>query len=371
MKNLLFIALCLVQCSLIAFTPHIEELQHVPSPIKKYSLVDLGETNISITKLSRLQQGFSYAPSINNHAQVAWNLLEGGVVKSLKDSSKEFIPRFDGMRLYIMGVNENGDLLIAIERGFDSTEWMLWPYNGTDYGQRQHIHTFDPFAPDLIISAFNRDGQVVGFTKKNTVLTPAIWSHSDGLHTLEEIAGVRVHGKIRANNGKNTIAGLYEEMKVYTPFVWSPDSGFEAMRNYRDKLFPVGWMEFSDILISEDDVVYGNYWLKHGSHDEAAKGSTYHYGFIWSPQKSTIEQMDLEGMRLAAINESHTLVGSWQGRAAIRTRDRRPLFLESMMALENVNDWELLEATGINNFGQIVGYGTFKGKTHIFLAVPL
>lgn len=363
--------LCIMQEALFAFTPHIQELQHVPSPIKKYRLVDLGETNITITKLSRLQQGFSYAPAINNRSQITWNTLEGGVVKSLRDSGESFIPRFEGMKLYVMGLNENGDLLIAIERGFDSTEWMLWPHNGSEYGAREHIHTFDPFSPDLILTSFNRDEQVVGFTKDGQGFIPIIWTRFEGIQPMEKVSGVVVPGKARGNNGKNSIVGLYEEMKVFTPFIWSPHSGFEVMRNYRDKLFPVGWMEFSDILISEDDIVYGNYWLKHGSHEEMVKGSTYHYGFMWTPRESKIEQMDLEGMRLAAINEQHTLAGSWHGRAAMREKGRRPVALETLMSFEELLNWELCEATAINDQGQIVGYGTYKGKTHIFLAEPL
>ncbi len=366
---LLMILICVP--TIDAFTPHIEELQHVPSPIRKYRLIDLGETDVTVTKLTKLQQGLSYAPDINNRGQISWNTLEGGIVKSLKPSSDTFKPRYEGMRLYIMGINDNGDLLIAIERGFDSTEWMLWPYNGSDYGQRQHIHSFDPFASDIILTAFNRQEQVVGFKKEGGSFSPIIWNRFEGINSLEKVTGVMASGKARANNSKNTIAGLYEEMKVFSPFVWSPESGFEVMRNYRDKLFPVGWMEFSDILVSENDAVYGNYWLKHGSHEESVKGSTYHYGFVWIPKESKIEQLDLEGMRLSNISENDTLVGSWQNRAAMCEKERRPVALESLMAFEELLNWELLEATGINATGYIVGYGTYKGKTHIFLAEPL
>jgi hypothetical protein len=32
--------------------------------------------------------------------------------------------------------------------------------------------------------------------------------------------------------------------------------------------------------------------------------------------------------------------------------------------------WELTQATGINDAGQITGYGTFQGETHAFLLTP-
>ncbi len=365
------VLLCLLPTlCLNGFTSHIEELQHVPSPIQKYHLVDIGETDIPTDRLSRLRRGLTYAPSINNKSQVAWNSSAGGSLKSLKKPINEFIPRFEGMRLYFIDVNDEGDLLISIERGHDSIEWLLWPYDGANYNHRQHIHTADPFAANLVLSGFNKDRRVVGHFKKDGSVEPAAWSHLAGLHPLGKSAGLEALGIARNINDRNTVVGLYEEMKVSSPFIWSHHTGFEVMRNYRDKLFPIGWMEFSDILITPDDVVYGNYWLKHGSFDDSPKVSTPHYGYIWKPRSSEIEQLDLEGMRLTSVNQGHTLVGSWQGRAAIREINRRPLFIDLLMSPSELEGWDLLEATGINDEGQIIGYGTFKGKTHIFLAEP-
>lgn len=356
--------------SLHGFTPHIEELQNVPSPIQKYRLIDIGETTISKERLSRLHKGLSYAPSINNNSQIAWNSLEGGTLKTINSSSQEFVPRFEGMNLYIMGVNDEGDLLISIERGNDSAEWLLWPYDGANYNNRQHIHTHDPFSPDLVLRGLNRDGRVVGYFKKDGAQLPAAWSKSIGLNFLEDAREPDVLGMARDINDNHTVVGLYEEMKVGSPFVWNQDTGFEVMKNYREKLFPVGWMEFADILITSDDVVYGNYWLKHGAHEDSPKATTHHYGYMWKPKDSEIEQLELEGMRLTSVNHNHTLVGTWQGRAAIRKRDRRPSFLEQLMSQKDVEGWELLEATGINDNGQVIGFGIYKEKVHIFLAQP-
>lgn len=366
-----FLGSCLVLLPLAAFTPHIEELQHVPSPIQKYHLVDLGETDVPLNRLTRLQKGYSFAPSINNNAQMTWNSVEGGRFKSLKKEVKDFLPKFEGMRLYIMGLNDAGDLLVGIERGFESFEWLLWPFDGTDYLDREHIHTLDPFSPDLILCDFNNERQVVGFYRKEGTFEPALWNLSQGLKPLGQSTGLKVQGKARAINDKNTIVGLYEEQTVCSPFIWNPETGFEVMRNYRDKLFPVGWMEFSDILITSDDVVYGNYWLKHGAHDDLPKGVTPYYGFVWNPGLSKIDQLELEGMRITDINDGHTLVGIWKGHAAIRERDRRPVSMESLLSVKELEGWELIEATAINNDGTIVGYGTYQGKTHNFMAEPL
>lgn len=39
-------------------------------------------------------------------------------------------------------------------------------------------------------------------------------------------------------------------------------------------------------------------------------------------------------------------------------------------SLVNSQGWNLQTATGINNFGQIVGTGVFDGETHAYLLTP-
>lgn len=72
-------------------------------------------------------------------------------------------------------------------------------------------------------------------------------------------------------------------------------------------------------------------------------------------------------MRISDINDQHVLVGSIQGEAAICRPGQRPALLKTTIPERELEGWKLLEATGINNSDKIVGYGTFNGRTRLFL----
>jgi hypothetical protein len=166
------------------------------------------------------------------------------------------------------------------------------------------------------------------------------------------------------------------------PFVWNPYCGMLVAHKYRQYLDPTGWIIFADLLVAEDSTVYGTYWVKHLADTHVVRGhfyetrqdngSYYQYNaFMWMPSSGQIEMLDLQGMRLSAINKCHILVGSLLGEAVLRMPGKGPVPLASLMQPDEIRDWKLLEITDINDQGQVVGYGWYQNKMHLFLANPL
>jgi hypothetical protein len=77
--------------------------------------------------------------------------------------------------------------------------------------------------------------------------------------------------------------------------------------------------------------------------------------------------LDLDNLRINAVNSSHVIVGSLDGKAATCWPGDKPILLSNIVKEEPGKEWELLEATGINDAGKIVGYGKLNGRMHIFL----
>jgi probable HAF family extracellular repeat protein len=72
------------------------------------------------------------------------------------------------------------------------------------------------------------------------------------------------------------------------------------------------------------------------------------------------------------MNEAGEVVGffgeSFTGHAAL-WQNGMPIDLNDV--LQNGEGWTLAEATGINDLGQIVGYGFYRNQTHSFLLTPV
>jgi len=87
-----------------------------------------------------------------------------------------------------------------------------------------------------------------------------------------------------------------------------------------------------------------------------------------------------EHSRARAINEHTQVVGvlGWMPKAASGTKYLTAAFLWEGGVMHNLNDlisprsgWVLEEARGINDGGQIVGWGQHDGKEHAFLLTPI
>lgn len=371
MNFLFFCLACFsVSATAEAANVHLVHRDYQPQIVSHYRLIDLGATEVDLSKLSKIAQKMSYAPAINNSAQGMGNREVGGFV--FLPMRWEYSPQMAGMKVNFHGINNRGDLLVTLARSGSSLEWMVWPREEGGYGNtRKHVQTVDLFDANFFLSCINDCGQVVGYRVNNGKNQPILWSQETGVRPLGKDKGLQLYGIARAINAKGSVAGITDEAADHAPFFWNEKVGLEVMKSYRSQLRPKGWVEFADLVLTEDDTLYGTFWIKHLSNSDRSPRYTTYFAYSWSPRTGNVKNLDMLGMRIADVNSSHCLVGSVDGKAVLRKRGYKPVFLSDIINISEQADWELLEATGINDSDQIVGYGTYQGKPHLFLAEPI
>jgi hypothetical protein len=92
------------------------------------------------------------------------------------------------------------------------------------------------------------------------------------------------------------------------------------------------------------------------------------HGFLWRPTVPP-EMRDLGPGRAYAINNNSQVVGASNGRAVI-WEDLVTVPRDLNTLLPPGSGWVLEAATGINDQGQIVGFGTHDGQSRTFLLNP-
>lgn len=369
-------------CQLGAISDHLCPFDNIPSLVATYELVDLGKTDLDPSRLSNTSKKSTLAPKINDNGIIIGNTSKGGFV-TFPDRWM-FAPEFNGMTINFHEINNRGDLLVAVERGQESIEWMRWPCIEGSYGtHREHINTIDPFTAKFHVSDFNDDSTVVAYGPDcGCSFRPLEWNPCNGLDRLGARENVEIKGTARRISNNGTVVGVFDKVTDQAPYVWNPWYGLLIANHYRQYLDPTGWVEFADLLVAENSTVYGTYRIKHladtyvvrGHFYETrqSNGSYYEYNaFTWTPATGQIEMIDLQGMRLSAVNSCQTVVGSLLGSAALCERGKAPVLLMSLIEPESVKGWNLLEVTDINDQNQMVGYGWYQDKIHLFLAKPL
>jgi len=98
--------------------------------------------------------------------------------------------------------------------------------------------------------------------------------------------------------------------------------------------------------------------------------STTYLPFIWDATNGLVDLPYLRrGARPSAINNEAQIVGSIDGNVAALWQDGSIYDLNDLLFANT--GWSLEYATGINDLGQIVGYGTYNGQQEGFLLTPL
>lgn len=337
----------------------------VPFVDVRYRLIDLGEADIPPDRLTRKSAEPSLAPVINNAGQIIGNRKEGGFLRD--PVLGEWVPYVHDVTINFHALSNKGDVLVTLNRKSNNPEWMVWPSSGGKNGLRQRINV-DAFPNSKpIFTGLTNNRKAVGNLYTDGNSQPVLWKPDEDLHFLVDDAGKVVSGEAKWINNKGQLVGYFNKQKDTPPAVWSKENGLEFIRNYRSKPVPDGEADLADILIAEDGTVYGTYRIKYpqGTKDK----DTEFYSYAWLPYEGGgFKVLDLEGMRLTGLNEWHALVGTLDGKAAVVEPGQKPVQLSKLIKRSDQKNWELLEATSINNWGDIVGYGKFNGNMHLFLA---
>jgi probable HAF family extracellular repeat protein len=106
-------------------------------------------------------------------------------------------------------------------------------------------------------------------------------------------------------------------------------------------------------LVTGDSAAHAFLWNGASMQDLGTLGGTYSYGYGINNSANVVGESGVTGN-----STSHAFL--WNGAT----------MLDLNGFVTNIGGWELIEAYGINDSGQITGYGTIGGQTHAFLLTP-
>jgi len=337
-----------------------------PKSMPKYRLVDLGLSGVDLQLLTKNSISPTLAPAINDLGQIMGNRLSGGFVRQVAEG--EWHPHLKGVTLYFHALTQNGDVLVSLQRPNHATEWAIWPSAGSADDAREFI-LLEGFSLARFYGLTN-ERKAIGVAEIDGVSAPIYSASNAPLSFLKDPQGQNSVGIPKSINTAGQIAGYIRDQsqlnsKALSPAVWTQSAGWQPMRNFRSKPLPNGEAELADLAIAEDGTVYGTYRIKF--HDSTPQ--TPYFAYAWHPfEEGDFKPLDLHGMRISGLNDKHTLVGSLDGEASLCEPGSKPFPLSAFISPAQMEGWQLLEATEINNSDAIVGYGKFKGEVHLFLA---
>lgn len=343
--------------------------QH-PSIVKHYTLIDLGEVDLEPSKLTKNKDGSSLGPSINNNGKIICNSSNGCFI--FRKTMEKYTPAFSKARLYVHAINNKDDIVASFHTDEKSVYWQIWPTALGWNGGRQGIDTFEEEGSKVDLYAISDLGTIAGQARPYNQTMPIVWNQDQGLYRVGHDQYINLHGVLKGINNNNALTGKSEGHHENFPFLWDGSSVtnlFEFRKQFRCPTD--GKLHFEDVVIDKDNTLYGTYWINKDFFDEKEPEKKEYLAFSWSPQERKVKLSDLDGMRFSAINADLRIVGSANGKAAILDPEEKPIELIYTVPVEEIGDWELFEATDINDVKQIVGYGTRSGKLHLFLANPL
>lgn len=340
-----------------------------PSPPVKYTLYDVGETDAPLELLSRYAVPSTYAPTLNDLGEITYNTLDQGYVRYMFKGI--LAPRMLYHPGYCWGINNKEDALVSIHRPRGSVDWMVWSLCQARKMSSEMIDLVDAGGMMVYLRAINDDKLAVGCLSLGDGMRPLMWNPHHGLHHVGYFLGWDIHGVAWDVNCRGTLIGALHNCEDNPPFIWSEKEGYNVLAKYRTELqtyttddLTRGGPHFEDMAIADDNTVYGTLWV---DDCENLNDPRFYRAFQWIPArgKEQFNILDLNGMRINAVNKDHTLAGSLDGEAAVSQKYFKPKLLKNLLGVQ-AKDWVLMEVTDINNKGQMTGYGLYQGKMHIF-----
>lgn len=223
--------------------------------------------------------------------------------------------------------------------------------------------TVSSLALDTLI-AVNAKGQMTGVS---WFFDPQTGVHELG--TFDKVEGYGVWPDLLSSNG--TVAGTGFDAGLWRGFIWNQDYGLKPMN------IPTEWLTVNGI--NDKNSVVG-YFEPEGQDDEF-KCCPDLQAYFFTLEKGFLDLGTLGGSNSYAwsINNSNQVVGTSEiststeeflyQRAFIWDVDHGMRDLTTLIP-ENTGWTRLEEAYEINDSGNIVGEGQFKGNSHKFLLVP-
>lgn len=326
---------------------------HYPFPLR-YKIYDLGETDLPSEYLARHAWPISLGPRINNQGHIIWNTSNGGVFWDRCNRRRFFY--YKKYPAFFHAINDKGLTLTSVNSE-TGKNWFLWP--SSIWRSQESLLELpfrnQGFATQYHFFAINNNSTIVGTKIENNIPKFLFWTPERQERYLD-------FGPVFDVNNSDRILGLEICDPEKKPFIWQVKSGLIAFSDDMKLNRPSENVLFRESAIASDNTVFGSYI---GTKDNFM----YHWSYSWNPCDDLFIKMDLDQMKISAVNSIHTLVGSVNGHAAISYKGSAPAKL-SELANYHDGSLHLLEATDINDLGEIVGYGLWEDEMRIFLLIP-
>jgi len=325
-----------------------------------YELIDLGVTDLPTDQLSRANFPASLGPRINKKGHISGNTSQGGFVFD-RVNAPYFLMR-DGYAATVYDINDKGLALTSLRYDTRHQDWFLWPYDCCrEWETLLPIQLKCLSGNEVTFRSFNNKGMLVGSRKcfNSHGYQAVFYTPDKGLQDLSCAFLTEI-------NERGNIAGYESMILEKKPFLYHPRGGWLGFSDDLSLSTPKGHFTFQqDMAIGEDNTVYGSVM-------SCKDGKPYIYNYSWSPCFDyEFKAFDLGGMQISAVNGCQTLVGALGGEAVISNNTGGPVTLISRIRKGFKEGARLLEATDINDLGEIVGFGKWGGETHLFLLKPL
>ncbi len=316
----------------------------------------------------------NFANDVNNHRQVTGNSRKEGegtrllpYVWSFGDSAPTEIGLLPDVPIFGRGFSINDSGVVVGESGNGPSKAFLWS-NGEliDLGAL-------PGGSGGVANAINNAGQVVGAASNGQTVRAWISDGTPGGPLIDLGTPTGTSNSIaRAFDISNSgiVAGLARnaDNSATVPTLWIPDgSGGYTPTSVNTPAG--GFGEFEGV--NDAGQAVGRFSL--GSQTRAL--------FFDGNEAINLGLLDSEPLfvhsRALGINNDGLIVGYVArfdnapgfGGAAVIWQDGQIIDLNSLIPTDT--GWQLLSAQGVNDFGDIVGFGTLNGETRAFLLTPV
>jgi len=275
------------------------------------------------------------------------------------DSGITDLGTLGGSHSWAESMNDHGQVVGVSETADGQTHAFLWDAGVmTDLGA--------PGGDSSDAWSINNSGQVVGriLSEVEAVgwLSKAfLWTRGEGMVELGTLGGKE--SRASAINDRGEVVGTAKTTQGYDrAFKWHPDTGMV-------ELDTLGGISSEAHAINEKGDVVGTAKTTQG----------YNHAFIWHPDTGMVDLGTLGGRDSSAIaiNNAGQVVGSsevvWgdSEKRAFLWDNGRMIDLSSLPEVKAAGWSELIDAMGINDHGQIVGYGIRAGELRNFLLTPV
>lgn len=328
----------------------------MPLNLDSYCFFDLGPTNVAERCLDSHCWPISLAPRINNNGQVIGNRGDRGFTWTKHQGFINY--SHNGYYTCFVDINNDGTVLALVKIDDECSEWFLWTEQQCIREARAPFVICDKhYSSYVYLRALNDHGNIVGARlDSNGCYRSIFWDDKNCIRDLP-------YPQLWDINNSNYMLGSEPREFREQPVTWHLKGGMNIITDDCRFGKPENAKHFFNPVIAEDTNVYGNYIAKRW-------GCDYIYSYMWNACDAIFTRLDLNQMLISAVSRSHVLVGSLQGEAVMSKNHRPAIPLESLV-VNKPWGWTLVNATDINDKGQIVGWGRRFGEIRLFMLDPI